>query len=227
MVVPGTVYNYEPAATPVIDESTAQNARSRKGRIRIELERRLEQVAPEVPTLIVRAGDFFGAGARSSWFGQAMVRAGRPVTRVTSLAPGVPHAYAYLPDLADTFVRLIDRHRELEPFESVPFAGHWDATGREMLESIRRVVGQEVPERRFPWWLMRMLAPFGGFPREALEIAPVWRHPMRLDGSRLHELLGEVMHTPLDEAVRCTLTGIGSLDHGVPAGQVAPSERVS
>ena len=221
VVLPGTVYNHDPAAAPVIDEATPQGATTRKGRIRVELERRLDRAAPGVPSLVLRAGDFFGPGARASWFSQAMVKPGRPVARVTSLAPGVPHAYAYLPDLAEAFVRLIDGHERLRPVERAQFPGHWDASGHEMLDAIRRVVGREVPERAFPWWLMRLLAPFGGFAREAVEIEPVWRHPMRLDGARLTALLGEVPHTPLDEAVRRTLEGLGALGTAASAGRAA------
>ena len=59
--------------------------------------------------------------------------------------------------------------------------------------------------------MMRALAPFGGFPREAAEIAPHWRHPVRLDNRRLVELLGEEPRTPLDEAVAVTREAMGCL----------------
>lgn len=41
----------------MIDETTPQNSRGKKGVIRIELERRLAEAAPDVPSLVVRAGD--------------------------------------------------------------------------------------------------------------------------------------------------------------------------
>src|SRR5688572_30663553 len=56
ILLPGTVYNYGPDAFPVIDEAAPQNPRTRKGAIRVEMERRLRDSG--VPTLIVRAGDF-------------------------------------------------------------------------------------------------------------------------------------------------------------------------
>ncbi len=72
IVLPGTVYNYDPVQTPVIDENTPQNARTTKGRIRVALERKLAEAAPEVSSLILRAGDFSGrergpAGSRKRW----------------------------------------------------------------------------------------------------------------------------------------------------------------
>ena len=81
----------------------------------------------------------------------------------TVLAPGVPHAYAYLPDLAETFAQLLDRPDRLSPFECIQFEGLWDADGGKMVEAIRTVVGRNVPERAFPRWLLRLAAPLGGF----------------------------------------------------------------
>ncbi|MBZ4241390.1 hypothetical protein LAN32_23450, partial [Mycobacterium tuberculosis] len=61
IVLPGTVYNYGPDAFPVLVEDAPQHPSTRKGAIRVELERRLQDAAGQgVRTIIVRAGDFFG-----------------------------------------------------------------------------------------------------------------------------------------------------------------------
>src|SRR5215468_11563969 len=61
MVFPGTVYNFGPDAFPTLTERSPQNPLTRKGKIRVEMERRLEAASRDgLPTLIVRAGDFFG-----------------------------------------------------------------------------------------------------------------------------------------------------------------------
>ena len=44
VVLPGTVYNYGPDAFPVVAETSPQNAHTAKGRIRVELERRLAEL---------------------------------------------------------------------------------------------------------------------------------------------------------------------------------------
>lgn len=212
IVLPGTVYNYDPEKTPIVDADTPQNPKSRKGAVRVALEERLQRAAPEVPSLILRAGDFFGPGARSSWFAQAMVAKGKPVRRIVNTARGGGHSWAYLPDLAETFARLLDRPERLRPFERVQFEGLYDDTGMRMIDAIRRACGRQLPVYGFPWWAMRLLAPFGGFPREAAEIAPVWRHPMRFDNTRLIELIGPEPRTPLDDAMRAALIDMGCLD---------------
>jgi hypothetical protein len=53
--------------------------------------------------------------------------------------------------------------------------------------------------------MMQALSPFGGFPREVMEVRPYWAHAMRLDGNRLTELLGDVPCTSLDAAVIAAL----------------------
>ncbi len=71
IVLPGTVYNYGPDAFPDIAEDAPQHPRTRKGAIRVEMERRLRAFAETGAgsVLIVRAGDFFGPGSANNWFG--------------------------------------------------------------------------------------------------------------------------------------------------------------
>lgn len=226
IVLPGTIYNFDPAATPVLGNDSPQEPRSRKGTIRKELEARLERaaLAGEAPALIVRAGDFFGPRVRSSWFAQAMVTPGKPVTRLTVLNRGVGHAWAYLPDLADTMARLLDAPERLQAFERVQFEGFWDPDGAEMPAAVAAALGRDhIPTRTFPWWLMRLTAFFGGFPREVVDILPVWRHPVRLDNARLRELLGQEPRTPVVDAVRATLQGLGCLPKVQAVGQPLPA----
>lgn len=211
IVLPGTIYNFDPATTPVIGQETPQRPKSRKGGIRVALEERLEEAAPEVPSLILRAGDFFGPGTRSSWFSQAMISPGKPVKRIMNPARGAGHSWAYLPDLAETFAQLLDRPDHLRPFERLQFEGLYDDTGRRLTDAIRAASGRHVRVRAFPWWMVRMLAPSGGFMREAAEIAPYWRHPLRLDNARLVELLGQEPRTPLQEAVQTSLIDMDCL----------------
>lgn len=221
IVLPGTIYNFDPTRTLAIDERTPQQPRTRKGAVRVALEQRLE--AATSPSLIVRAGDFFGPTARSSWFSQSLVKPGRPITRLLNPGKGVGHSWAYLPDLAETFAELLEKPERLRTFERLQFQGVWDVDGTAMPAAIRRVVGREVVERAFPWMLMRALAPFGGFPREVAEIEPYWRNPLWFDNHRLVELLGREPHTPIDEAVRTTLTALGCLEAPVTVLREQPA----
>lgn len=217
IVLPGTIYNFDPEHVAHISETSPQRPQSQKGAIRKELEAQLERASNETPVLILRAGDFFGADARQSWFSQAMAPGGAPLKRILNPSRrGAGHAWAYLPDLAETFVRLMNKGDSLRPFERVQFEGFWDRDGTGMVDAIRQAVGKRLPVWRFPWWAIGLAAPFASFPREAWELRQHWRYPMQLDNHRLVELLGSEPRTPIGQAVRDTLMATGAMPAAAP-----------
>jgi len=214
VLLPGTIYNYGPDAWPVLREDSPQNATTHKGRIRIALERKLEEAAATgVRSLIVRYGDFFGPKAGGSWFSQAMVTPNKPITSVTNPGvDGVGHDWAYLPDAAEAFARLMDHEDRLGDFERFHFQGDWDADGRQMIEAIRKAAGRpDLPVKGLPWFVFKLASPFNETMREISANRPLWRNPIRLENAKLVAFLGEEPHTPLDLAVETTLRGIGCI----------------
>lgn len=217
IVLPGTVYNFGPDAFPVLFEGSSQNPLTRKGAIRVDMERRLLAASKAgARVLIVRAGDFFGAKARNSWFSQALIKPGRPVTTVSYPGSrGVGHQWSYLPDVARTMVELLARRDQLDPFAAFHAAGHWDEDGSRMVGSIQRVVARRTGHKprvsAFPWWLLTLASPLVSTFREMREMRYLWREPIRMDSARLIAALGHEPHTPLDEAVEATLIGLGCI----------------
>jgi nucleoside-diphosphate-sugar epimerase len=224
IVFPGTVYNFGPDAPRLVDESAPQRPKTRKGTIRVAMEQRLQEAARSgVPSLVVRAGDFFGPRAGNSWFSQGLVKPGRPVRSVTYPGPpDVGHAWAYLPDVATTIARLLDREADLQPFDVFHFGGHWFDRGIAIAEATRRVArASGAPIRRFPWFAIYLLSPFVETFREMLEMRYLWRAPLQLDNRKLVAFLGEEPHTPLDTALHDTLRGLGCLDEDTRVGGAA------
>jgi nucleoside-diphosphate-sugar epimerase len=216
IVLPGTVYNYDPETSPVVAEDAPQRPFTRKGAIRVAMEDALQAHARRGGrVLIVRAGDFFGPRAGNNWFAQGLVKPGRAVTGIANPGdPGVGHQWAYLPDVAATIAALLARRDELESFACFHMGGHWDADGSEMVTAVQRVAarhGKAPAIRPLPWWLLALAAPFVTTLRELREMRYLWRQPLRLDNRRLVAFLGAEPHTPLDEAVETTLRGLGCL----------------
>ncbi len=212
IVLPGTVYNFGPDALPEFNETSPQNPVTVKGKIRAEMERRL-RAAAGAKALIVRAGDYFGPTASgNSWFSQ-LVKPGKPVTAISYPGErGVGHQWAYLPDVSETMVRLIEKSDLLEPFAVFHMEGHWDADGTQMTGAIRKVVGNSTLKvGKTPWALMRPLSPFVPLFREVCEMRYLWQMPAHMGNAKLRSVLGEEPHTPLDAAVRATLSGLGCL----------------
>jgi nucleoside-diphosphate-sugar epimerase len=214
ILLPGTIYNYGPDAFPVLREESPQNATTHKGRIRIELEKRLNDASRQgVRSLIVRFGDFFGPKPGNNWFSQGLVSPNRPLKSITyPVKNAVGHDWAYLPDAGEAFAQLMDREAELENFARFHFRGFWDKDGTEMVTAIRRVSGKpSLPVRTLPWFLFKLASPFNETLRELYANRPLWTMPIQLDNTRLLRFLGEEPSTDLDRAVETTLRALGCL----------------
>ena len=224
IVFPGTVYNFGPDAFPHPTETSPQRPVTKKGALRVEMERRLEAAASAgTGVIIVRAGDYFGPHAASNWFSGCYVTPGKPVTTIRNPArSGVGHQWAYLPDVAETMARLIERADRLPKFAVYHMAGYFDPDGSGMASAIQRAVGGNARIKAFPWWIVPLAAPFVTFMREVREMRYLWREPLRMPNDAVRAELGDEPHTPLDEAVTATLRALGCLDESAPA---VPAER--
>ncbi len=60
--------------------------------------------------------------------------------------------------------------------------------------------------------MVHALAPFNETFREIREMIYLWRRPLRLLDGKLRGVLSTVPETPLDDALRATLRGLGRLD---------------
>lgn len=211
LALPGTIYNYDPAQTPVARPDSPQAPGTRKGGIRKAMEARIAESG--VRALILRAGDYYGPQPGNSWLSQGMITPGKPVTRVTNPGrKGAGHAWAYLPDVGETFARLLDREAELPRFARFHFAGHWDPDGSAFPAAIATAAGRNARQVRLPWALLPLVALFNPTIRELLEMRPFWNHPVRLDNRELVAFLGKEPHTPLVESLRVSLKALGSLE---------------
>ena len=217
IVLPGNVYNFAPDCGAAIGEDAPERPVTRKGKIRVEMEEMLREATLQgARALVVRAGDFYGPAAPNSALGWLTTRGKGRITAV--YAPGaanVGHAWAYLPDLGETTARLLEREAYLAPFEVFHFKGHFTRGAQGVAEAVRRVSGQpRLPIRPFPYPLIYALSPFVEMFRELLEMRYLWRQPIGLANAKLVAFLGEEPHTPLDAAVRATLSDMGCLEEG-------------
>lgn len=218
IVLPGTVYNYGPDAFPALHEDSPQQPATRKGRIRVEMEKRLREATLDGNTrvIVVRAGDFFGPGARNNWLSQGMIVPGSVPSEIKlPAAPGVGHQFAYLPDVAATMVALLAKREQLPAFASYHMAGYWDKDGTELGQAVQRVVevrgGRKPKLKAFPWWMIRLAAPFNETLREMMEMRYLWQQSVRMGNERLRAVLGAEPNTPLEIALERTLDSLGCL----------------
>lgn len=212
LIFPGTVYNYGPDAFPDLTEASPQHPATRKGAIRVQMEQALRRTAQDgLRVLIVRCGDFFGPKPGNNWLSQGLLKPGKPIGAVTYPGPlSIPHCWAYLPDVAETMVRLAEDEANLSAFEVFHMRGQ-TLTGAALVAALERVAGRSLPVSRLPWFAIRAMAPFNETFREMLEMRYLWETPVLLDNSRLVARLGAEPHTPIDEALRVALAGLNAL----------------
>ncbi|MDR3395265.1 MAG: sugar nucleotide-binding protein [Parasulfuritortus sp.] len=217
LMVPGNVYNFGAAMPHVLREDTPQMAQTVKGRIRVAMEARLQHCG--VRSVVIRAGDFFGSG-RGSWFDLAMAR---DLQKGRFTYPGrreVPTAWAYLPDLARTFVAVAQRRAQLQSFEVFHFSGY-SLTAQQWLDALEPIAlaqgwvrpGGHLTLRRMPWPLLRLGAVFNPMWAALVEMRYLWDTPHALANGKLLALIGTEPHTPLEIAVHSALADLGLLEH--------------
>ena len=221
LMLPGNVYNFGADMPSVLSEDTPQRADTRKGRIRVAMERRLAHAARAgaVRSVVIRAGDFFGSGT-GAWFDRVLVK---DIQRGKMTYPGaldVPTAWAYLPDLANAFARVANRMQQpdagVAPFDVFHFQGHTLAGAQwsRLLEGVaqeQRWLHEEDALRvaALPWNLIRWGGAVVPAWRELAEMQYLWRTSHRLDGSKLAALIGPEPRTVLSNAVCASLRSLG------------------
>ncbi len=212
LMMPGNVYNYGRQLPALLKSDTAELGDHAKARIRIEIEQHLRDAAVTdgVRSLVVRAGDFFGGEGRGSWFDLVIAKSLRRGKLVYPGTPDLEHAWAYLPDLAETFVQLAEQRTRFTGAHRVHFAGH-TFSGNQLHTEVEAIVGRPLKQPGLPWGLLRIAALFSPMMSATMEMRYLWQRPHALDDSSLRFFLPVVPHTPLPMALVTALSGLGVL----------------
>ena len=162
-MLPGNVYNFGEGMPALLNESTHERPSTKNGRLRCLMEAELRAAAAcGQRSVVLRAGDFFGTGT-GAWLDQLVAK---DLARGKLAYPGplnLPHAWAYLPDLARAFVAVAAADTGGSPaFRNLHFAGH-TLTGAELLQAAESAAGEcgLQPPRGWrhggmPWGVIRV-----------------------------------------------------------------------
>ncbi|RZS58762.1 NAD-dependent epimerase/dehydratase family protein [Sphaerotilus mobilis] len=218
LLLPGNVYNFGPDMPARLDVDTPQPGGTPKGRQRCAMEAELRERTSRgrMKATVIRAGDFYGHGV-GSWLDQAMAK---DIARGKLVYPGpldLPHAWAYLPDLARAFVAVAERcrHGAAPVFETLMFEGH-TLTGHELLAHLQQAAA-DLGHRPasgwriagLPWGVIRLIGLFRPVMRELARMSYLWRVPHAIDGRSLVDAVGPLAGTAVGPAVRAAVVGLG------------------
>jgi nucleoside-diphosphate-sugar epimerase len=209
LVVLDSIFMYGRPAGGVLTEDHPHQPCSRKGELRALLARELfdAHARGDVQATAGYAGDFYGptASSQSPLLGRRFLAALRRGDTVRVFGdPDVPHACAYIPDVAEGLATLGENEKALgRPFH-LPTS--WNGSIRELMMRFAAAARRPLRLRRTPraaLWLAGLAnAPI----REALEMLYLWEVPCRLDDRRFVETFGS-RATPVERSVRQTLFG--------------------
>lgn len=219
LMLPASVYNFGETMPALLREDTAQAASTFKGHMRIasEAQVRAATLDGRMKAVVIRGGDFFGSGT-GSWLDEVMVKDIR-LGKFTYPGPmNVPTAWAWLPDMARSFVAVAGRRGQLPAFETLHFAGY-SLTGRDWADALDGIArergwlpaGGRLHARSLSWTLMRALGLVLPKVAALCEMRYQWHTPHTLVNTRMSALTGAEPHTPFPEALRAALAELGLL----------------
>lgn len=199
VVFPESVYAFDTA--DALDAHLRVAPRSSLGRIRARL---LDlRSASAARTTSVVASDFYGPGASMAHGGDRMLEpavAGRAVRPLGGV--DVPHAWAYLPDLAAAMVAAAEEPPGVDDIVLAPVV---HASQRELADAYARQAGRDGARiRPVPAWVLRAAGPFSRDMAAMAEMSYLFTEPLLIDPQASIEALG-IAPTDLAEAVRATV----------------------
>jgi nucleoside-diphosphate-sugar epimerase len=231
-MLPANVYGFGEKMPARLVESTVQRPTSKKGKQRVALEEEMQsRIQRGLRGVVICAGDFFGGGT-GNWFDQAIVKSIKSGKLVYPGPTDIVHAWAYLPDLARTFVGLAEldlagnlnapvmRHytpataSTLGSFKKIHFAGH-NITGKELLDSVEAAARRlNIASGRFkrssmPWSVIRFIGVVNPMWRELARMSYLWRVPHAVESISMADLLPNLTQTPLGVAVQTSIETLG------------------
>jgi nucleoside-diphosphate-sugar epimerase len=197
VIIPGNIYNYgdQPG---VLDETTAQHAHTKKGRVRIEMEAAYR--VSGVPTIVLRAGNFIDPAGNGDIMSMLVMRSIAKGKLTSASAPDTLQAYAYVPDWARAAVQLAENRAQFDRFEDVPFPGH-AFTINALQSAVQAKLGHPIKIDRFPWAIMTLLSPFWELAREMREMRYLFEMPHQIGAAKFNRLLPDFMASPLGEVM--------------------------
>ncbi len=217
LMLPASVYNFGEGMPARLLEDTSQNATTFMGRMRIASEALVRDATLDggMKAVVIRGGNFFGSGS-GSWLDLVMAK---DIQKGRLTYPGtvdVPVSWAYLPDMARSFVDVANRREALPAFETLHFAGH-TLTQQDWVDAIGEIAWERgwlpasgpLQVKAMSWPLLRALGLVMPTLAAICEMRYLWRVPHGLVNRRMAALAGPEAHTSFEQALRTSLDELG------------------
>ena len=219
VIIPGNIYNFGANMPDVLTQATPHTPTTPLGEIRHTMEQAYRDA--DVRTIILRAGDFIDTQASGNWYDK-IITAGLTKGKITYPGPtNIPHAWAYLPDMAECAVALAHMADDLPRYTDIHFPGY-TMTGAQLHAALEQALGARLALSQMSWLPLQIAKPFWPMAKPLLEMRYLWSTPHALSGEKITDLLPDFEPTPLLEAISDSLPEDIYPDRPVPR----PIERI-
>jgi len=204
IIFPGNVYNY--GSLPIITEDSPENPCSKKGALRVEIEKMLRDAAQagKCNVLNVCLPDFWGPNVLNEGirpiFENALNRKALPYMIRTD----IPHQLVFTKDAAEMMVRLMQRGT-IQPYEKYNYGGQIQSDMKSFLNRISRLANAPEKISVYPKWIFSILSLFLPMLKEVKEMLYLFERTVILDDTKVRKFFPDFRETPLDEAITETL----------------------
>lgn len=132
----------------------------------------------------LRAPDFYGPGVMNSHIGATgLARIAQGKSAQLIMSADIPHAFAYVPDIARAVVTLLDAPDDaFNQVWHVPCAPV--RTPRELLQIGADAIGANLKVMAMPTLMLRAMGVFSTFLRECIEMRFTWDRPYTVDTTK-------------------------------------------
>ncbi|MEP1765796.1 MAG: NAD(P)H-binding protein [Sulfitobacter sp.] len=221
VMIPANVYPFGETTPEVLREGNAPIPSTRKGAVRVTMERAFEDAAQDgLRTILLRGGDYIEREITGNWFDSHITNKAHKGVFTYPGPMDCVHAWAYLPDMARAMADLAAIRADLSAFTALGFEGY-SLTGAELKAAVALTVGQRLKVKKIPWWALRLMAVFSPVMYELMEMRYLWTTPHRVDGDALRAVLPDFEPTPLAEAMK------DAVYQGGPRPQVSQQARTA
>lgn len=192
---------------PLPDRPVSEDFRPALEMEAARIRRREEDVFLEADGAVALLPDFFGPHASVSVLNDALASVAEGSTVYWPGSPDAARDFLFLPDLGPVLCDLAEREACWGRRWNVPGSGA--RPPRRLLEEAAGAAGPPKV-RSVGAWMTRIAGLFDREIRGVAPLLPLYRNPVRLDGTRLESLLGPAERTPYREALATTLDWLSS-----------------
>ncbi|WP_107926104.1 SDR family NAD(P)-dependent oxidoreductase [Lysinibacillus parviboronicapiens] len=201
IVLVDNIYAYGEPTTSVVTEDTTKDPQTKKGKIRLAMERTL--MDSNIPSLIVHLPDLYGPNAENTiLYGMLKsVVKDKKANYVGNMQ--VAREFLYTFDGAKAMVELALRTDTYNQNWHVP-AVH-TITGEQLVSILRDITGYKREVRSVSKAMIGLLAIFSPFMKEMKEMMYLTEQPVILSGEKYEKAIGTLPQTPYKKGLQETL----------------------